>query len=456
MKTIIFPLKVIDTICGRQQYRKDIEYRLTKHCLCIPSEDGDLMYHTLTKALLLIEPNDRRQDLQEVLVNNWFMVPLNFDECKQVDGARKVASLLKKDKKWRTSFTILTTTDCNARCFYCYEMGIQRYPMTPETAQDIGHYIVHACGGEKVKLSWFGGEPLYNAAVIDIICRALQKNEVEYSSTLTSNGYYLDAQTARNAVKNWHVTTVQITIDGTELVYNRTKAFTDKDEESPYRRVLRNIESALDAGLEICVRMNMDKSNADDLFLLADELGKHFQNRKGFFVHVVLLKQYVGHIHAFESREKAECTRKALIDKLDKMGFVRHDHLTRGLRLNQCMADNDTCEVILPDGRIEKCEHINDSQVVGSIYNPLRDETKIQEWKKIIYHSDCFSCELYPMCINLALCPRISMGCDSLRRAEKTNRIKKLVMDAYVKTIYDQEGKTYEDQDELYIGGDQW
>ena len=453
MKIILPPIQTVDKICGDQRYKEGIEYRPTKHYMHITCPDGQLLYHTFTKGLLLIEKQDREQDLRNALVNNWFLVPQDFDECGQVDGVRKIVSVLRGGNRKKTSFTILTTTDCNARCFYCYEMGTRRYAMTPETARDVGEYIVQVCGGEKVRLSWFGGEPLLNSAVIDIICGVLRQNGIEYSSIMTSNGYYLDAQTAQKAVEDWHVTTTQITIDGTESVYNRTKAYVNNVEKSPYRRVLQNIETALDAGMEILIRLNMDEANANDLVCLADELGYCFHDRGNLHAHVILLQKYVGDIHAFDSRETAEQRRKALTQKLEGMGFALPERLNRRLHINHCMADNDACEVILPDGRIEKCEHIDEEQVIGDIYDSEREEAKIREWKEIIRFADCAGCELYPVCCNLALCPRTKAGCDSLRQDEFKDRIRKILLKTYLEMKANQEAVAYEDEGLFYTGG---
>lgn len=67
---------------------------------------------------------------------------------------RKLAKLLGDRKKKTKSYTILTTTDCNARCFYCYELGRSRIPMSEQTAHEIADYI----SAPKVNIHWFGGE----------------------------------------------------------------------------------------------------------------------------------------------------------------------------------------------------------------------------------------------------------------------------------------------------------
>ena len=421
-----------------------------------PCEGGKLLYHTLTGELLFLEAGENEEDFRDYLVKRWFLVPVDFDERKHADAVRQVARLLKKQKNERTSFTILTTTDCNARCFYCYEKGIRRYDMTTNTAIDIGNYIVRVCGGNKVSLSWFGGEPLYNMNAIDTICSILQKNDVSYDSIMTSNGYYLDAETACKAKNDWHVKTVQVTLDGTEMVYNRTKAYINRDVDSPFQRVMDNIANALDSGLEVAVRLNMDAANADDLFILAEQIEKRFGHHPNLFGRAALLGKFTEDIHAFHSAQEAANQQKLLQAKLDGFGMVRRKELGRHFYINQCMADNSSCEVILPDGRIERCEHIRESEVVGSIYNEARDTEKIEAWKETIYFPECMECELYPMCVNLKKCEWQKDGCSEIRRNNNRRNMHAAIIAAY----HQQKEFVGRNQDEveaeLYTGGSRW
>lgn len=456
MKTICSPIKAAIGIIGQQKRRENTVYRKTRHCAVLPCGEGKLLYHTLTGELVLLEEGESEDVCHDDLVKRWFLVPLNFDERKQADGVRQVARLLHKNTGERTSFTILTTTDCNARCFYCYEMGLRRYAMTTKTAQDIGNYIVHVCDRKKVNISWFGGEPLYNKEVIDIICWILRKHDVAYDAIMTSNGYYLDAETARRALTDWHVKTIQITLDGTEMVYNRTKAYIDCDAGSPFRRVMNNIESALDAGLEVAIRLNMDRSNVEDLFVLTDQIEKRIGHRPNLFGRAVLLKKFVGDIHAFASMKEATEYQTRLQAELDRLGTEREKKLIRNLNINQCMADNERCEVILPDGRIERCEHIREAEVVGSIYSEVRDAEKIEAWKETVYFPECMECELYPICVNLKKCEWQKDGCPETRRNNNRKNMYAAILAAYNQEKMSVGREQDEAETELFVGGSRW
>ena len=71
------------------------------------------------------------------LVEQWFLVPQSHDDRLLSRQITDVARMLEKSSDAITHYTILPTTDCNARCFYCYEKGRRRIPMTDRTAQKV-------------------------------------------------------------------------------------------------------------------------------------------------------------------------------------------------------------------------------------------------------------------------------------------------------------------------------
>lgn len=126
-----------------------------------------------------------------------------MDDQKYADHVRFIRRTMQKKPEHITNYVIFTTTDCNARCFYCYELGRSRIPMSVETAHKAADYISAHCGGENVSIQWFGGEPLFNKNIIDIISSDLAAKGVEYTSIMISNGYLFDDATVKQAVKLW-------------------------------------------------------------------------------------------------------------------------------------------------------------------------------------------------------------------------------------------------------------
>ena len=430
MKQLKSAIETVYSICAEQRYQEKTGYRKTRHFISVPCDEGTLLFHTLTGELLLQSQSENEEENREQLVKSWFLVPESFNECEQADTVFRIAAMLNPFHENKTKFTVLTTTDCNARCFYCYERGIPRFSMNEDTATDVGLYIARVCSGEPVSLSWFGGEPLYNRKAIEIICAVLRDHDIEYSSILTSNGYYLDEAMSKKAVEDWHIRSAQITLDGTETIYNRTKAYL-KAEGNPFARVLDNIEYALDAGIHVSIRLNMDRKNAEDLLRLIDLVGQRYGRRENLSAHVVLLSGDTGSIHEFTSAEEAIAWRRRLNERLDELGYLRHGTLPQGLQINRCMADNPACEVILPDGRIQRCEHYDEAEIVGSIYNEIRDEVKYREWGETTRYPACAECAMYPMCVPLKRCPWRVNGCSEQRRVNLYETLVRTILSTY-------------------------
>ena len=197
MRTVYQTAKPFDKLLKPQKVKIGEKYRPMYYVVEQPVDEGLLLYHTMTKALLLLTPEEAEiyrthpTDLPQ-LIELWFLVPTSHDDRLLSRQIRDIAQMLEKKSDAITSYTILTTTDCNARCFYCYEMGRPRVPMCKETAEKTADFIIKHCHGEKVKLSWFGGEPLFNKPVISLICKRLKEAEVNYHSTMVTNGFLYD------------------------------------------------------------------------------------------------------------------------------------------------------------------------------------------------------------------------------------------------------------------------
>ena len=422
-----------------QRFREGEPYRLMHFVVRQPVEEGLLLYNVLTRAIVLLTPEEARtmeEDAAAVpeLIAKWFAVPLSFDDRNLAREVRAVGKMLEKCPKGITGYTILTTTDCNARCFYCYEKGRRRIPMTDRTARKAAEFILRNSPGEKVHLRWFGGEPLYNKGVISLICGLLRDAKVDYRSSMVSNGYLFDDQTIAEAVGLWNLEKVQITLDGTEEIYNRSKAFIHT-EGSPYRRVLDNISRLLQAGIRVNVRLNIDRHNADDLFKLADILIAKHGGNKLFTVYSHALfdvaESAVSHTDA-QRRDLFE-TRMRLQEKLRK-GNISVDHkLPDKLKLHRCMADSDTNILILPDGHLGKCEHFSDDHWVGDLDSAERDETMLTEFKRLREEIDaCTDCPFYPDCFRLALCDEAA-HCYPEEREEKLQETCQSLLSFYQK-----------------------
>lgn len=371
--------------------------------------DGVLMFHTLTRELLLLSPEEysNRYQLPE-LYEKWFLVPKALNDMEYADRVRFIRRTVQKKPKHITGYTIFTTTDCNARCFYCFELGRSRIPMSEETAHKAAKYIAAHCGGEKVSIQWFGGEPLFNKSVIDIICQDLQALGVEYRSTMISNGYLFDAENARQAATLWKLKHVQISMDGAGELYNKSKAYIYKNGPSPYEVVMANIGNLLDAQIPVQVRINLDKHNTEEAMQLVEDLHERYDGRKGLFAYSHTLFEHAGAKEikrTSESRRKLIAQQRVLAERIEAYGFSRRVTLSRQLPVNMCMADSGYSVTILPGGELGLCDHFSEDNFVGHIDREELDEQVIRRFRETQPLLEaCSTCFRYPGCIRLKMC----------------------------------------------------
>lgn len=412
MQIIYDTVKPFDQLLKKQKVKKGEVYRPMYYVVEQSVDEGLLLYHTMTKALLLLTPEEAEiykthPETMPELIGLWFLVPQSHDDRLLSRQIRDVARMIEKKPGAITHYTIMTTTDCNARCFYCFEMGQPRIPMSDDAARRTADYIIRHCKGEKVTFNWYGGDPLYNKRVITLICRILTEAGVGYESKMITNGYLFDEGTIAEACSLWRLKRVQITLDGTEDVYNRCKAFIYKGVNA-YRRVINNIHRLQEAGIKVSIRMNIDMHNADDLLKLAEELHREFPNPEGISVYIHQLfeeeKERTA-IHDEQKRKIVFAKMREIRRILSKGGLNSAERLRRKIKTNRCMADNDACITITSNGHIGKCDHYTHQYFVSHIDGEEWDEDMLQSFRETNDEIEaCATCFDYPNCFMLKRC----------------------------------------------------
>ena len=437
MKTIVPAKENIAKLWGHPKPKEDVQYRPMKYLLKTQVEDGTLVHNVVTGHLVLLsaEESEAYEKLPAAyapilneLIANHFVVPEAFDEHKSVLQLKTILRKAEDSKpKHITGYTILPTTNCNARCFYCYEANTKHINMTEETALRTVEFIKENCGGDKVSIGWFGGEPTVAANRIDFICNGLKEAGIEYSSTMISNGYLLNAEMADRAKDLWKLRRIQITLDGTEEVYNKVKAYRAV-KGSPFRTVMANITSLLEREISVSVRMNLDRHNAENLRELIEELTERFSGNSYFDAYVWPLFDDCG----FEPVGHTDDDRHWLLEKQaelneilrkNQMNRSRRERALPSIKFHHCMADNDGSVIINADGSLAKCEHTFMDEIVGNIYDGITDKACIASWKENVEYSECKECPLFPTCYEPKKCFSTGSCSEEKRKADKQDAI---------------------------------
>ncbi len=444
MQQVVSPIPRVQKILGSQKVAGGTPCRLSAHCMRVEQPAGVLMYHTLTGELLLLSaaeaealeglPGPVPPALGE-LAARWFLRPLEADDMAMAEQVREIEGrFARKKKSALTGYTIFTTMDCNARCFYCYEAGWKRSSMSKQTALDTAKYIAVHCGGKPVRIEWFGGEPLVNTRAIDVITDSLRREKVEFRSTMISNGYLFDEALVQRARDVWNLFYVQIALDGTEEIYNRRKAYVNS-QDSPFQRVLRNIGMLLDAGIRVKARLNMDGNNEVDLYALVDELADRFGGKTGFGVYTMVLQENAGvNPTSYTEEERRAYAQKfySLQAYVEEKGIAARMPLKRGFVAHACMADDDSFTTVTPEGGLGRCESCIDSSVWGNVCSDESDEVVLQQWReRNPSETACKTCPVYPQCIRLKKCPGWAGHCTPIQQSYNRDVLRRAVLGAY-------------------------
>lgn len=432
MEKLINADQTVLNILGKAKVSEG-NYRLMKYCVVLEVEDGMLLFNVLTRELLLLTGEEYADCLEsEYLREKWFVIPEKLNEKEYADLVRWACRRMDTKEEYVTKYTILTTTECNARCFYCYEKGCKKVTMSEETADKAASFIKEQCGKNAVNISWFGGEPLVNYKVIDRITEKLKSEGIRYLCSMVSNGYLFDDEIVQKAVNHWELKNVQITLDGTEDVYNRSKAYV-YDEGSAYQVVLGNIERLLNAGVQVTIRLNMNLKNAENLLQLAEELAVCFPHEKKPTVYAHLI--YEENVkwdkyYTDEELKKLYDTMKMLEEKLSEQELFTgvKQGLRKSLKMRNCMADDGRSLVVLPDGHLGLCEHYTETNLIGHIDSKERDQTVIAKWKELDDEiAECADCFYFPECIRLRKCPGLEK-CSEFERQRIQCKVKRAMM----------------------------
>lgn len=418
MITIVEPKDHIARLWGKQQIRESDTYRLMRYVLRVDHEGKVLLHNVVTGQLVVLEQVEADaldklpsgyHPVMEQLVSGHYLVPEGYDEHQQVVNLRTVLRRLYNAKpRSITHYTILPTTACNARCYYCFEQGAKTATMTEIVANDVVDFISQNCGEKKeVYISWFGGEPLVAHHRIDQISRGLKEKGVTYSSMIITNGLLFDDEMVNRAKALWNVTGVQITVDGAEANTNRIKAFQDSTD-NPYQRVLDNIGILLKKEIDVTLRMNFDIDNYKDFNLLLEEIEQryHHNPRLSVSAHPVL-GEYpntdgIVHHGDLDWLSKMNCELNRMSRDAGLTNTVYH---LPCLEFRGCSADRDVSISIRPNGTLCCCmEQLGDDQSVGDLRTGITDETLDQSWKEVADYEQCQGCALFPKCVIMARC----------------------------------------------------
>lgn len=325
-------------------------------------------------------------DTEKFFIDNGFWIEDYVNETEQY---LKVCKFMRERRHDYVNAVIAVTTKCNARCFYCFEKGMIQKDMTIESANKVIAYLKSRYDINKLlRITWYGGEPLMNQEIISYITKELRKVYSGYSAYMITNGLLFDDETIKKAVYDWKIGVVQITLDGTEEMYNLRKNYISCNE-SPFKKVISNIKKLTEYNVNVSIRLNIDDDNFSDVIQLLEFLRVEMAEIENLFIYPAVLTKNKFMSDSTPEERAMNYMERIFTDFGDIIDSERF--IDASPKVYACMLDDNNAVSIGTDGNLYLCEHYIDKDKY--ICN---EENSIN---KPVITSECYNCKILPKCL---------------------------------------------------------
>lgn len=200
---------------------------------------------------------------------------------ENIDELRKLEYL--ENSQWYQNaayhLTIFSTNACNFRCIYCTQEHVVK-----NIEENVIEKVIDLVESlsRQVKLiyiTWFGGEPLLQypkiKKMMGKVIEICEKNHCDIGTDFVTNGYLLNENMVDDMLA-MHTKTLQITVDSSPEIHNQRRYL--KDGSATYEKILSNIITILEKGMEIILRINIDEKTFLYPIQILDDIPKEFRN----------------------------------------------------------------------------------------------------------------------------------------------------------------------------------
>jgi uncharacterized protein len=196
---------------------------------------------------------------------------------------RIVDKLDRQAKHGTPSYVIMPTYDCNLRCSYCFQDHMRtdaRFePLLRMMTPAVIDRLFDAMAPIEARHGWtpqdacvssvcfFGGEPLLRRSrpVVERIIEKARASGRPFRFSAVSNMTQCDAY--YDLFGPQAIATIQVTIDGPPREHDKRRIHADGS--GSFAQIAKSVEAALDRGVCIDARMNIDRNNVEFLPELA-------------------------------------------------------------------------------------------------------------------------------------------------------------------------------------------
>lgn len=379
---------------------KTMKYKKSEYNYIQKNDNHYMIYNTLYNTLIRLNEYEYNvydqvimndSEVEKILVDNCLWIDADIDEKAKYIACAEAYTLYVPRP---LSITITTTLKCNARCPYCYEKGVKQIDIVEGAEEKIIDFIKKHNNINRVNLVWFGGEPLMNTKFMDSLCDRFRTENILYSSYIITNGSLLNKEMIERDFINWNIKDMQVTLDGTKDVYEKTKRYIHSGEGKFYS-ILNNIMMAAKAGVFVNIRLNIGKNNRNSILELLRELEKVFANYENVVFYPAFL---TGESNPLTEDEKVEYVKEMFLTLTNIKKLTASTKLYSLPRMHACM-NGDPCQFSIDvKGNVYSCEHFvgHEEKRITTIDNelPLIDN----RGKNVSFREKCQSCVFLPKC----------------------------------------------------------
>jgi len=326
-------------------------------------EDKENVKQVLQEPEGVVTNGDAR--IFEKLLKKRIIIPEKVNEFLHIREQHKLAIL---DTN-RLRLIILPTFACNLDCPYCYETG-KANKMAPSVINNIKSYLENRAPDlKRIRLSWFGGEPLLYPEIIREIGRFASdlaaENQVEFVSDVTTNGTLLTEDGALNELSRAGVRKAHVTIDGGKNTHDRKRV--PVDGSGTYEQITGNSKRFLDADSEneLTLRVHVHSGERREIQGIKRILSEFegYRNRLKVYFRRVFSSCLDGPDQDLPGDEGKSSVSAGGQSKLEiAMEELYREAVDRGFELNfsrrslaSCYAAYNSTWVVKPDGFLHKC-----------------------------------------------------------------------------------------------------
>jgi uncharacterized protein len=229
----------------------------------------------------VISPSDNSL---KILEQRGYLTEMSLEEeenflVKMANKLHHLQSLL------MPSYILMPTYSCNLRCSYCFQDHMRTDPAYGHLLRTMQPEMIDRIFGSMAQIealhgvpkdadlprdiTLFGGEPLLESSystINYIIEKAKSMGRASFSAV--SNGTELHAY--QKLLNPENISSLQITLDGTPDEHDQRRIYADGS--GSFEKIAHNITMALDLGVWVNVRMNIDRENVKRLPELANEI----------------------------------------------------------------------------------------------------------------------------------------------------------------------------------------